>query len=502
VADILMPQLGETVTEGTITKWFKNVGDTVAQDEVLFEVSTDKVDSEVPSAAGGVLSEIRVPEGETVDVGTVLAVIGDSVPAGATSAAPAATSAAAAAPGPGAEAAPPPAPPAYANNEVAPPREEPGAAQPIAAAAGGPPSQADQGQGSSGAPQPTAESENGDGTDGAGGRLLSPIVRRLINDYGIDANRIQGTGPGGRITRSDVEKAIESGEARSADGAAPAPAEQQAPAAAPAGEAAPPAAPARPAAATPSRPAPAPPQVVMTRGDTSVPLNRIRRITGEHMVMSKATSAHTLTAMEVDFEGVDQVRRALRDQWRAEEGSSLTYLPFVSRAVCDAIREFPYINASVGEGELILHGEVNLGIAVDLNFEGLVAPVVRHADDKRLRAIAREIVDLADRARSKRLNPDDLSGGTFTITNPGQYGTMMQFPIINQPQVAILSTDGVKRKPVVVTDRFGNETIAIHSVGVLALAWDHRAFDGAYAAAFLAKLRDIIEQRDWNAEVA
>jgi 2-oxoglutarate dehydrogenase E2 component (dihydrolipoamide succinyltransferase) len=241
--------------------------------------------------------------------------------------------------------------------------------------------------------------------------------------------------------------------------------------------------------------------VVVGRGDTQVPLNRIRRITGEHMVMSKSTSAHVLTAMEVDFEGVEQVRRAIREQWRAEEGSSLTYLPFVSRAVCDAIREFPYINASVGEGELILHGEVNLGIAVDLNFEGLVAPVVRHAGDKRLRAIAREIVDLADRARHKRLNPDDLSGGTFTITNPGQYGTMMQFPIINQPQVAILSTDGVKRKPVVVTDRFGNETIAVHSVGVLALAWDHRAFDGAYAAAFLARLRDIIEQRDWSTEV-
>jgi 2-oxoglutarate dehydrogenase E2 component (dihydrolipoamide succinyltransferase) len=224
-------------------------------------------------------------------------------------------------------------------------------------------------------------------------------------------------------------------------------------------------------------------------------------MTGDHMVMSKATSPHVLTAMEVDFEGVDQVRRAVGAQWKAEEGSSLTYLPFIARAVCDTIRDFPYINASVDGTELLLHGEVNLAIAVDLNFEGLVAPVVRQADDKRLRAIAREIVDLASRARSKRLNPDDLSGGTFTLTNPGQYGTMMQFPIINQPQVAILSTDGVKRRPVVVTDRYGSESIAIHSVGVLALAWDHRAFDGAYAAAFLARLRDNLEQRDWSAEV-
>jgi 2-oxoglutarate dehydrogenase E2 component (dihydrolipoamide succinyltransferase) len=231
-----------------------------------------------------------------------------------------------------------------------------------------------------------------------------------------------------------------------------------------------------------------------------VPHNRLRGITGVHMVMSKATSPHVLTAMEVDFEGVDQVRRAIGARWKEEEGSSLTYLPFIARATCDAIRDFPFINASVGDGELIIHGSVNLGIAVDLNFEGLVAPVVRGADGKRLRAIAREIVDLASRARSRRLNPDDVAGGTFTLTNPGQYGTMMQFPVINQPQVAILSTDGVKRKPVVVSDAFGNETIGIHSVGVLALAWDHRAFDGAYAAAFLARLRDIIETRNWADE--
>jgi 2-oxoglutarate dehydrogenase E2 component (dihydrolipoamide succinyltransferase) len=219
------------------------------------------------------------------------------------------------------------------------------------------------------------------------------------------------------------------------------------------------------------------------------------------MVMSKQVSPHVLTAVEVDFESVERVRRAEGSAWKQEEGFSLTYLPFIARALVDAIREFPHINSSVGDGEVILHDAVNLAIAVDIGFEGLLAPVVRDTDSKRLRAVAREIADLATRARSKQLSPDELAGGTFTITNPGQYGTFMQFPVINQPQVAILSTDGVKRKPVVVTDEHGAESIAIHSVGILALAWDHRAFDGAYVAAFLDRLRDILETRDWEPEL-
>ncbi len=219
------------------------------------------------------------------------------------------------------------------------------------------------------------------------------------------------------------------------------------------------------------------------------------------MVMSKATSPHVLTAMEIDFGAVDEVRGDVRERWKAEEGFSLTYLPFICRAVSDAMHDFPYLNASVDGAELVLHGDVNLAVAVDLNFEGLVAPVVKQADGKRLRTIAREISDLAKRARSKQLRPDDITGGTFTLTNPGQYGTMMQFPVINQPQVAILSTDGVKRKPWVVTDARGNESIGIRPIGVLALAWDHRAFDGAYAAAFLDRVRTIIETRDWSSEV-
>ena len=470
MAEIVMPQLGETVTEGTITKWFKQIGDVVVEDEILYEVSTDKVDSEVPATASGILTEIRVPEGVTVEVGTILAVVGAAGGPAAPAAAPVAA----------ATAAPPPAPVA----PVAP-------AQPMAVSA-----QDDE-----------ADLGTGDG------RLLSPIVRRLAREHGVDLDTVEGTGVGGRLTRGDVQRAIDKGTpAEAAAPVAAAPVAPVAPAAAPPAAAPPvavapvavapvPATPVAPAAAAGPARSPAAPAGALPRGGQRVPLNRIRKLTGDHMVMSKATSAHTLTVMEADFEGVDRVRRARRDQWKAAEGFSLTYLPFIARAASDAIAEYPFMNASVGDGELIVHGEVNLGIAVDLSFEGLVAPVVRQADGKRLRAIAREIHDLAGRARSRQLRPDDVTGGTFTLTNPGQYGTMMQFPIINQPQVAILSTDGVRRKPWVVTDTHGAESIAIRPIGLLALAWDHRAFDGAYAAAFLDRLRDIIETRDWSAEV-
>ncbi len=217
--------------------------------------------------------------------------------------------------------------------------------------------------------------------------------------------------------------------------------------------------------------------------------------------MSLATSPHAITAIDVDYEAVERARKPVRDAFKEEEGFSLTYLPFVARAVIDALAEFPHMNASLGSGELIVHHFVNLSIAVDLNFQGLLAPVVTSADPKRLRAIAREINDLATRARTKRLSPDDLAGGTFTISNSGSYGTLLVAPIINQPQVAILSTDGIKRRPVVVELPDGSESIAIHSVGNLTLSWDHRAFDGAYAAAFISKVKEILETRDWAAEL-
>ena len=456
MADIEMPQLGETVTEGTITKWFKNIGDPIAEDEVLFEVSTDKVDSEVPSPVSGFLTEIRVPEGDTVDVGTVLAVVADAPPAASDAAAPAPPPVAAETE---AEAAPMAPPPPVATAATPPPPPPP----PVA-------------------PAPAAAAV---AASAGGGVVLSPLVRKLINDSGIDASEIPGTGVGGRITRGDVQQAIEArGGSRPAPTSAPAPA----PAAPTAADA---------AAARPAAPAPR-----SGTGDTVEKLNNMRRITGEHMVMSKATSPHAMTAVEVDYENVERARRAHRDDWKATEGFSLTYLPFISRAVVDALRDFPHMNATVGDGELIVHNYVNLAIAVDLNFEGLLAPVIHEADDKRLRAIARDISDLATRARTKKLSAADISGGTFTISNSGPFGTFMVIPVINQPQVAILSTDGVTRKPVVVTDVDGGEAIAIHSVGMLAMSWDHRAFDGAYAAAFLREVKHILETRDWSAELA
>ncbi|MEJ6510684.1 MAG: dihydrolipoamide acetyltransferase family protein [Actinomycetota bacterium] len=454
MAEIQLPQLGESVTEGTITKWFKAVGDVVAEDEVLFEVSTDKVDSEVPSPVGGVLTEIRVAEGDTVDVGTVIAVVGDGagVPAPAPAAAtPAPEPEPAPVVAPVVEPAPEPAPaPIVAPAPVAAPTPPPVpvvAAAPVAA--------------------PAASTA---------GQVLSPIVRRLISDYGLDTSRISGTGPNGRITRSDVELAIRSGVASTTP-------TSSAPTAASSGQ----------RRATPSPRS--------GTGDTVEPLNNIRRRTGEHMVMSKQVSPHAYTIVEVDYENIERVRRTHRESFRAEEGFGLNYLPFISRAVVDALRNYPHMNASVGDGELIVHNYVNLAIAVDLNFTGLLAPVIHEADDKRLRAIARDINDLAARARSKQLSADDITGGTFTLSNSGSFGSHLVLPIINQPQVAIISTDGVHRKPVVVAGIDGSESIAIHSVGMLAMSWDHRAFDGAYAAAFLRDVKEILETRDWEAEL-
>jgi 2-oxoglutarate dehydrogenase E2 component (dihydrolipoamide succinyltransferase) len=300
----------------------------------------------------------------------------------------------------------------------------------------------------------------------------------MIAESGLDPAQIKGTGDGGRITRNDVLAATR--------GRGPAPA---------------PAAPSAPSTPTaPSAPAPAP--VARGAGDTVVPFDNIRRRTAEHMVRSKATSAHVYTSVEVDFERVERARRANQDEWRREEGFSLTYLPFIVRAVSDVLHDYPNVNASVDNDSLIVHRDLHLGIAVDLDFAGLVAPVIRNADGKRLRLIAREVRDLATRAKSKQLTPDEVVGGTFTITNMGPFGTTLTLPIINQPQVAILATDAVRKRAVVVEGPDGEDTIAIHHVGHLALAWDHRAFDGAYAALFLDAARAVLETRDWEAELA
>ena len=486
-----MPQLGETVTEGTITKWMKKVGDSVAEDEVLFEVSTDKVDSEVPSPAAGVVTEILVGEGETVDVGTKLAVISAD---GAGAAAPATgsqqedaqapagqangdTDLQAEPESPVAETPPPEPPPAPAAAPTAPPPAAP-AAQPAARATE--PSTAAV------PAAPPAAAGNGDA-----GRMLSPVVRRLVAEYNLDPADIQGTGAGGRITRSDVLSMIDQ-----RNGGTPAPT-----------RGAPPRAPSAGAVQAPVAASGAPAQPgsseVPTAGehDTVIPFTNIRRRTAEHMLRSKHTSAHTMVAVEVDYSGVDKVRQAEKVSFKEAEGFSLTYLPFITRAVIDALEEFPNVNSSVGDDVLIVHHDVNVGVAVDLDFEGLLVPVIHNADTKRLRALAREISGLASKARAKRLTMDDISGGTFTITNAGPFGTFITVPVINQPQVAILSTDGVRKRPVAIELPDGSDGIAVHPVGNLVLSWDHRAFDGAYASAFLAAVKKVIETRDWATEL-
>jgi len=430
MADITLPQLGETVTEGTITKWFKKVGDTVAADEPLFEVSTDKVDTEVPSPISGTLTEIRVAEGDTVPVGTVIAVVGVA----------------------GAAPVPTPAP----------------APAPVVAA-----------------PVPVATAN----------KLLSPVVRRLVAEHGIDVNALVGSGPGSRITREDVLDHID----RNGLKATPVDAATASVVVAPAPVVSAPVV----HAPTPA-PAPAPvsrPAVVSSEREQVIALTKIRKLTGSHMIMSKSTSPHAFSVVEVDYANVDRARTAIKESWKAGEGFSLTYLPFISRAIVDALREFPHLNASIDGDNLIVHSYVDLGIAVDLDYTGLLVPVVRNADGKRIRAIAREINDLASRARNRKLSPDEIQGGTFTISNNGSAGSVLTMPIINQPQVAIMSTDAIVRKPVVVTSSDGSESIAIHPVGNLSMSWDHRAFDGAYAGRFLARVKQILETQDWSAEL-
>ncbi len=342
--------------------------------------------------------------------------------------------------------------------------------------------------------------------DGSGeGLVLSPVVRKLLNEHGIDPAGVRGTGLGGRITRGDVEAAIaEDGQGTTVDPSAsparvPSIADRRAPV-----PTAPPAAPGVPTpspASTPASQPPAPSAPATTARDEMVPFTNIRRRTAEHMVRSKATSAHTLMVREVDYERVEKVRRDHGDRFKAEEGFSLSYLPFAALATVEALADFPHLNASVGEDWLMVHRDINLGIAVDLDNEGLIVPVVHNAEELNLRGMARRIRDVAERARTKRLSLDDISEGTFSITNAGPFGTLITGAIINQPQVAILSTDGVARRPVVVELPDGTESIAIHSVGLAAMTFDHRAVDGAYVARFLARLAEILNERDWAGEL-
>lgn len=451
MTDIVMPQMGESIVEGTLTKWLKKVGDKVERDEPLFEISTDKVDSEIPSPAAGVLTEIVVKEGTTVAINTVVGRIGAAGEAAAAPAQPAA---------PAPQAAPPPPPPPAAPEPPPPPPPAP-----VAAPAPPPPPP----------PAPAAEEEGETGP-------LSPLVRRMARENNIDLAKVKGTGAGGRITKQDVEAYLASSAAAPAP---PPPAAAPAPPA-PVAQAAPPPPPA--AVPPPARPEPAKARVE--------PMSVMRQRIAEHMVFSKRTSAHVTTVHKVDMTKVAKLRDKLKGQFQQNYGFGLTFLPFVVRAAAEALRAFPIVNSSIEGTNVIYHNEVNVGIAVALEGGfGLIVPVIKNADEKNVVGIQRSIVDLANRARSKQLKPDEVQGGTFSITNFGSFGSIFATPVINQPQVAILGVGAVEKVPVVTAD----DAIAIRSIAHLALTFDHRLIDGALADQFCQKVKSVIE--NWSEQV-
>jgi 2-oxoglutarate dehydrogenase E2 component (dihydrolipoamide succinyltransferase) len=519
-----MPQLGETVTEGTILKWAKQVGDTIAEDEVLLEISTDKVDTEVPSPVGGTILEILVQEGDTVEVGVDLVVIGEAgeetggaAPEGSVAAA--STTAAAAEPAaqpeaepkPQPEAEPKPQPEAEAETEAetepaAGPEAEPEAMSQAVAEGLHPASETPEGadmgfEAGRAAPQPELTDDQVDAFFAEPSavekqpQLLSPVVRRLIREHQVDVSQIKGSGQGGRVTRKDVEAFVESG---------PPAAKPAEPAPAPAAKPSEPAPAPAPAAKTEPTAAAKPAPVAPGAGSEEVELSRLRVRVAENNIKAKQTAAHVWTSVEVDFERVERVRQAHKDEFKANEGFSLTYLPFISRATIDALKAYPVVNSSFNleKKTATFYKKVDLGIAIDLNQDGLVVARVRNADGLRLVGIAREIASLAERARAGDLGIDDLSGSTFTITNPGPFGSFMSAPIINVPNVGILSTDTITKRPTVVTTPDGQDMIAIRHIGYLGLSWDHRAFDGSTAVMFLSRIKENIETWDWSQELA
>jgi 2-oxoglutarate dehydrogenase E2 component (dihydrolipoamide succinyltransferase) len=498
-----MPQLGETVVEGTIIKWLKSEGDAVERDEPLFEISTDKVDTEVPSPVAGTIQQIKVQEGETVSVGTELALIEEGGAAGGDGQSqaepepepePEAAPAPAQAEAPAAEEAPAPAaeqPAVPAAEEPQPPPPPPPPPQPQPQPVPQPePTPAPEPERP---PQaPAAVATEGPPSEDARSHILSPLVRRLAEEHSIDLNRIRGTGTGGRITKKDVLGFVESG------GAAPAAAGAEAPAAAPQA----------PAASTPAeaeRPAlRAVPETAPTEAPAEAgqreevrPISHIRKRIAENLVASLHLSARAWNLVEVNMEPIVRLRERAKDRFKAQEGISLTYLPFVARAVCDALMTYPDVNARLDleAGTATFRRYVNLGIAVAYE-EGLIVPVVRDADSMNVVGLARTINDLATRARSKKLKPDEVHGGSFTITNPGPFGSVISVPIMNPGETAILAFDAIEKRPVVVDD-----AVAIRSMVYLSMSWDHRMIDGATASQFLGRLKQNLETWDFTPEV-
>ncbi|HVF90351.1 MAG TPA: dihydrolipoamide acetyltransferase family protein [Blastocatellia bacterium] len=481
--EVKMPQMGESIAEGTIVRWLKQIGDTVKRDEPLFEISTDKVDAEIPSPASGVLSEIRAKEGETVPVNAVVAVING----GGAQAAPAAEAPKQESPkqeAPRQEAAP--QPPAQASApEKAPqapqaPQAPPAPAEPKAEAAPQPSGDASA-QGHAGDQQGEAVTALPQAPPGSPEELRrtrsSPLVRKIAEDQGVDISRIEGTGISGRVTKNDILSFIENrGAAQpaapveaSAQPAAPAPARAPQPLRQPSEEA---------------EIGPAP----YSEGDRVEiePMSLMRRRIAERMVESRRTSAHVTSFIEVDFTETAKLRDKLKGEYM-NQGVKLTFLPFIIKGVIEGIKKFPIINSAVWGDQIVYKKDINVGVAVALDW-GLIVPVVRHADEKSLLGLARAVNDLGERARNKQLKPDEVQGGTFTITNPGVFGGLIGTPIINQPQVAILGVGVIKKRPWIIDD-----AIAIRQIGMLSLSFDHRVIDGAIADQFLAALRDVIE---------
>jgi len=438
--DVIMPQMGESIAEGTLSRWLKQVGETVKRDEPIFEISTDKVDAEIPSPGAGVLAEVLVQEGETVAVQTVVARIETEAGAAASAVAPPAPASAAPAP-----AAPSPSP--------AP------------------------------APSPSPAPRETNGPESAEERLQrksTPLVRRMVAEHNLDLAAIPGSGIAGRVTKQDVLTFLEQEPPAAA-----------APARAPQGEA-PAAPPASPAVAAAPAPPAAGPQVDPWEGDRVEPWSRIRKLTADHMVMSRRASAHVASLLEVDYTRVAQLRAGAKASYK-ERGVNLTFLAFITKVVADTLRLHPVVNAAVSGESTIYRRDINVGIAVALDW-GLIVPVIRHADELSLLGIARAINDLGERARAKRLSPDEVQKGTFTITNPGVFGSYVGLPIINQPQSAILAIGAIEKRPAVVRAADGTDSLGIRTLGMLAMSYDHRIVDGADADRFLADLKRGLQE--------
>jgi len=453
--DVVMPQMGESIAEGTVSKWLKKVGDKVDRDEPLLEISTDKVDAEIPSPAAGVLTEILANEGDTVPVNAVVARIAAEGEA------------------PGATGSQPVEPPA---KEPEQPKQEAEPVQPPA-----PAPQAETSPTTDNQQSTTAEGDEGGDIESLEDRRRtksSPLVRKIAKENNIDVSQVQGTGVSGRVTKNDILDFIQQPAKPAAAAQAPQPQ--------------PPPRPQQPAAQPQPYQAPQAPRMEFAEGQNvrMEPLSVMRKKIAQHMIASKQTSAHVATVFEVDFTNVDKLRRAQKDAY-ADRGVKLTYMPFIVQAVIAGLREFPVLNASMDENNVIYHRDLNIGIAVALEW-GLIVPVLKRADELNILGASRAINDLGERARTKKLMPDDVQGGTFTITNPGVYGGLFGLPIINQPQVAILGVGGVKKRPVVIETKEG-DFIAIRSMAYFSLSFDHRLIDGAVADQFMARVKAIIE---------